>query len=41
MIRFFHPPLIAEFADNPSSTLGQKIDFVVGGLSTPGNQLVS
>ena len=38
VMRFFHPPLIAEFADKPSPTLSQMIDFVIAGLSTPGNQ---
>jgi hypothetical protein len=35
MMRFFHPQLIAEFANNPSSTLDQMIDFVIAGLSAP------
>jgi AcrR family transcriptional regulator len=32
MIRFFHPQLIAEFADKPGPTLDQMIDFVTAGL---------
>jgi hypothetical protein len=32
MVRFFHPQLIAEGADQPSPTLDQMIDFVIGGL---------
>jgi AcrR family transcriptional regulator len=35
MMRFFHPQLIAEFANKPSSTLDQMIDFVIAGLSAP------
>ena len=35
MMRFFHPQLIAEFADKPSPTLSQMIDFVIAGLSAP------
>ena len=34
MMRFFHPQLIAEFADKPSSTLDQMIDFVIAGLNS-------
>lgn len=33
MIRFFHPQLIAEFANKPGPTLDQMIDFVIAGLS--------
>jgi AcrR family transcriptional regulator len=33
MMRFFHPQLIDEFADKPSPTLDQMIDFVIAGLS--------
>jgi len=32
MVRFFHPQLIAEFADKPGPTLDQMIDFVLAGL---------
>jgi AcrR family transcriptional regulator len=35
MVRFFHPQLIAEFADKPIPTLDQLIDFVIGGLKAP------
>ena len=35
MMRFFHPQLIAEFADKPSPELDQMIDFVIAGLSAP------
>jgi AcrR family transcriptional regulator len=35
MMRFFHPQLIAEFADKPSPTLSQMIDFIIVGLSAP------
>jgi AcrR family transcriptional regulator len=41
MMRFFHPQLIAEFADKPSPALSQMIDFVIAGLSTPADQPVS
>jgi AcrR family transcriptional regulator len=41
MMRFFHPQLIAEFADKPSPTLDQMIDFVIAGLSAPPHQPVS
>jgi AcrR family transcriptional regulator len=34
MVRFFHPQLIAEYADKPSPTLDQMIDFVIHGLQT-------
>ena len=34
MMRFFHPQLIAEFADKPSPTLDQMIDFVIAGLNS-------
>jgi hypothetical protein len=33
MLRFFHPQFIAEFADKPTATLDQMIDFVITGLS--------
>ncbi len=32
MLRYIHPQLIAEFADKPSATLEQLIDFVLAGL---------
>ncbi len=32
MLRFIHPQFIAEFADKPSPTLDQMIDFVIAGL---------
>jgi AcrR family transcriptional regulator len=35
VVRFIHPQLIAEFADKPSPTLDQMIDFVIAGLSAP------
>jgi len=35
VVRFVHPQLIAEFADKPSPTLDQMIDFVIAGLSAP------
>jgi AcrR family transcriptional regulator len=38
MIRFFHPQLIDEFADKPSPTLDQMIDFVITGLSARAKQ---
>jgi hypothetical protein len=41
MMRFFHPQLIAEFADKPSPTLDQMIDFVIAGLSAPVHQPAS
>jgi AcrR family transcriptional regulator len=41
VVRFVHPQLIAEFADKPSPTLDQMIDFVIAGLSAPTNQPVS
>jgi len=37
MLRFIHPQFIAEFADKPTATLDQMIDFVITGLSTPGH----
>ena len=37
MLRFIHPQWIAEFADKPSPTLDQMIDFVVAGLRAPGD----
>ena len=33
MVRFFHPQLISEFANKPSPTLEQMIDFVIAALS--------
>ena len=41
MMRFFHPQLIAEFADKPSPTLSQMIDFVIAGLSAPNKVPIS
>jgi AcrR family transcriptional regulator len=38
MLRFIHPQFIAEFADKPSPTLDQMIDFVIAGLSAPAGQ---
>ena len=35
MLRFIHPQFIAEFADKPTATLDQMIDFVITGLSAP------
>jgi AcrR family transcriptional regulator len=35
MVRFIHPEIIAEFADKPSPTLDQMIDFVIAGLNAP------
>ena len=35
MLRFIHPQLIAEFADKPSATLDQMIDFVLTALRAP------
>lgn len=35
MVRFIHPQLITEFADKPTATLDQMIDFVVAALSSP------
>ena len=37
MLRFIHPQFIAEFADKPTATLDQMIDFVITGLSAPGH----
>jgi hypothetical protein len=33
MLRFFHPQLIADWADKPAPTLDQMIDFVIASLS--------
>jgi len=41
MLRFIHPQFIAEFADKPTATLDQMIDFVITGLSAPGNPPVA
>ena len=41
MLRFIHPQLIAEFADKPTATLDQMIDFVITGLSAPGHLSVA
>jgi AcrR family transcriptional regulator len=35
MVRFFHPQLIAEFANKPDPTLDQMVDFVITALSRP------
>jgi AcrR family transcriptional regulator len=36
MVRFIHPEIMAEFADKPSPTLDQMIDFVIAGLKNAG-----
>jgi AcrR family transcriptional regulator len=41
MLRFIHPQFIAEFADKPTATLDQMIDFVITGLSAPGHPPVA
>jgi len=41
MLRFIHPQFIAEFADKPTATLDQMIDFVITGLSAPGHLSVA
>lgn len=41
MLRFIHPQFIAEFADKPTATLDQMIDFVLTGLSAPGHPQVA
>jgi AcrR family transcriptional regulator len=41
MLRFIHPQFIAEFADKPTATLDQMIDFVIIGLSAPGHPPVA
>jgi AcrR family transcriptional regulator len=38
MVRFFHPQLISEFADKPSPTLDQMIDFVIAALGAQAKQ---
>jgi len=35
VVRFIHPELMAEFADKPSPTLDQMIDFVLAALLAP------
>jgi AcrR family transcriptional regulator len=35
MLRFIHPQYIAEFADKPTATLDQMIDFVIVALCAP------
>jgi AcrR family transcriptional regulator len=35
MLRFIHPQLIAQFADKPSATLDQMLDFVLIALRAP------
>jgi len=37
MVRFFHPQMIAWYADKPGPTIDQMIDFVIAGLSTRRN----
>ena len=41
MLRFIHPQFIAEFADKPTATLDQMIDFVITGLSATGHAPVA
>jgi hypothetical protein len=41
MLRFIHPQFIAEFADKPTATLDQMIDFVTTGLKCPGHPPVA
>ncbi len=38
MLRFIHPQYIAEFADKPTATLDQMIDFVIVALRAPAGQ---
>jgi AcrR family transcriptional regulator len=38
MLRFIHPQYIAEFADKPTATLEQMIDFVIVALRAPVSQ---
>jgi AcrR family transcriptional regulator len=38
MLRFIHPQYIAEFADKPTATLDQMIDFVIVALCAPRRQ---
>jgi AcrR family transcriptional regulator len=38
MLRFVHPQFIAEFADKPTATLEQMIDFVIVALRAPASQ---
>ena len=41
MLRFIHPQYIAEFADKPTATLDQMIDFVIVALRAPAGQRAS
>jgi AcrR family transcriptional regulator len=41
MLRFIHPQYIAEFADKPTATLDQMIDFVIVALRAPASQRAS
>ena len=41
MLRFIHPQYIAEFADKPTATLDQMIDFVIVALRAPAGQQAS
>ena len=41
MLRFVHPQFIAEFADKPTATLEQMIDFVIVALRAPASQRAS
>jgi AcrR family transcriptional regulator len=41
MLRFIHPQFIAEFADKPTATLDQMIDFVIVALRAPANPRMS
>jgi AcrR family transcriptional regulator len=38
MLRFVHPQFIAEFADKPTATLEQMIDFVIVALRAPASE---
>jgi hypothetical protein len=40
MQRFIHPQFIAEFADKPTATLDEMIDFVITALSAPAQHRV-
>jgi hypothetical protein len=41
MLRFIHPQLIAQFADKPTATLDQMIDFVITALRAAVNARAS
>jgi AcrR family transcriptional regulator len=41
MIRFFHPQMIAQYADKPGPSLDQLVDFMLAGLSSRGSSAVS